>query len=402
MPLYADANGVVTGKFTIPANVPAGLKEAVFNGSGGSFGTATFLGQGTWVENVMQEVTNVTRHYYDPLAQTFILDQPRQIGGVDLFVTAMGPSDLIVQIRETIAGVPSQKIVGETRLKTAQVTVNDWNRFAFESPITIPQNVEHAIVILSNDAVTEVGISELGKWDLVAGRWVTSQPYNVGVLLSSANASTWTAHQDRKLTFRLLAARYTQTSRTINLGTITANNTTDMIVSALTDSPSTGADANIAIDLGNGNVRRTGDRQVLQLTGPISGPVPVSVELRATPTMSASISPGSQIISGALGSTGVYVSRAFEADAFQSDVRVIVDANLPSGSTMKVFVSGTGESDTWQEMTLDASPKALGDGIFEFNYFLEDVNKAALRVKIEFTGTAAARPRAANLRVSIT
>jgi len=402
MPLYADANGVVTGKFRIPANVPAGSKEVVVRGSGGSFGNATFFGQGTWTENVLQEVTNVTKHYYDPLAQTFILDTARQIGGVDLFVVAMGNSDLIVQIRETIAGVPSQKIVGETRLKPAQVTVGDWNRFEFASPITLPNNVEHAIVVLSNDAVTEVGISELGKWDLVMGRWVTSQPYNVGVLLSSANASTWTAHQDRKLTFRLLAARYTQTSRVIDLGTIPAQDATDLIVLALTDSPATGADANVSLDFSGGNVRKSGDRQVLQLTGPVSGNVAVKAELRATPTMSASISPGSQLIIGKLGTTGTYVSRAFEADAFQSSVRVILDANLPSGSSMKVYVSGTGASDTWQEMALDGSPKALGDNIFEFNYFLENVNKAALRVKIDLTGTAAARPRAANLRVSIT
>lgn len=337
MPLYADANGVVTGKFTIPANVPAGVKEVVFNGSGGSFGSASFLGQGRWVENVMQDVTTVTKHYYDPLAQTFLLDTARQIGGVELFVTAMGSSDLIVQIRETIAGVPSQKIVVETRLKPSQVKVDAWNRFEFDAPTTIPQNVEHAIVVLSNDAVTAVGISELGKWDLVAGRWVTSQPYNVGVLLSSANASTWTAHQDRKLTFRLLAARYTQTSRTINLGSVTADNATDLIVLAPTDSPSTGADANVAIDLGNGNVRRTGDRQVLQLNGPISGELPVSVELRATATMSASISPGTQIVCGSQATYGDYVSRAIEADAAQSNVRVILDASLPSGSTMKVL-----------------------------------------------------------------
>lgn len=54
-------------------------------------------------------------------------------------------------------------------------------------------------------------MAELGKYDAVHERWVTSQPYQVGVLLSSSNASTWTPHQDRDLTFRLLGARFTAT-----------------------------------------------------------------------------------------------------------------------------------------------------------------------------------------------
>lgn len=402
MAVNANANGRVSGKFKIPAGVTAGLKEVVFHGSGGSFGLASFFGQGTWVENVLQHVTNVTKHYYDPLAQTFLLDTDRQIGGVDLFVTAMGSSDLIVQIRETLVGFPTQKILAETRLKTAQVAVDQWNRFAFPHPVTVPRNVEHAIVVLSNDAVTEVAVSELGRWDEESQRWVTSQAYNVGVLLSSANASTWTAHQDRKLTFRLLAARYTQSERLIDLGTVPAAGVTDIIVSALTDNPANGADSDIEVTLNGTEVRKTSDRQVIKLTAPTSGAVGVKARLRATQHMSAAISPGTQLVVGVLGTSGTYISRAFDADAASSNSRIIFDANVPSGATVKAFIAGTGVSDPWVELAQSVQPKAIGNGIYEFNYYLANVNKAAVRVKIEMTGTAAARPRASNLRVSIT
>lgn len=54
---------------------------------------------------------------------------------------------------------------------------------------------EYAVVVLCDDATTALYVAELGKQDPTRG-YVTSQPYQVGVLLSSSNASTWTAHQD--------------------------------------------------------------------------------------------------------------------------------------------------------------------------------------------------------------
>lgn len=402
MAVNANANGRVSGKFTIPAGVTAGLKEVIFRGAGGSFGTGSFFGQGVSVENVLQQVTNVTKHYYDPLAQTFLLDVDRQIGAVDLHVAEVGTSDLIVQIRETLVGIPTQKIIAETRIKPGALLRGDWNRFIFPHPVTLPRNVEHAIVVLCNDPVTEVSISELGKWDMDTQRWVTSQAYNVGVLLSSANASTWTAHQDRKLAFRLLAAKYTQTERVIDLGNVPAANVTDIIVSALTDNPANGADSDIEVTFSGGEVRKTGDRQVIKLAGPTSGTVNVKARLRATQHMSAAISPGSQLIMGLQSNTGTYISVAFDADAADSNARVLFDAQIPSGATVKAFIAGTGVSDPWVELTQAVAPKAIGNGIYEFNYYKADINKAAVRVKIEITGTAAARPRVANLRVSIT
>ena len=52
--------------------------------------------------------------------------------------------------------------------------------------------------------------------------------YRIGVLLSSSNASTWTAHQDRDLKFRLLACRFTENTRTVPLGNITVTDSTDL------------------------------------------------------------------------------------------------------------------------------------------------------------------------------
>lgn len=133
----------------------------------------------------------------DPLAQTFSLDAAAQITGVELFVTALGATAITVQIRETQVGFPTQRIIAEAVMQPGAIVVNQINRWLFAQPIVLMPQTEYAIVILCNDATGAVGVAELGKWDVAGGRNVTSQPYNVGVLLSSSNARTWTAHQDR-------------------------------------------------------------------------------------------------------------------------------------------------------------------------------------------------------------
>ena len=46
MSVSANSSGVVTGKFTIPAGLPAGAKRVSLAGAGGSKGDAVFVGSG--------------------------------------------------------------------------------------------------------------------------------------------------------------------------------------------------------------------------------------------------------------------------------------------------------------------------------------------------------------------
>lgn len=404
MTVQANAQGVVTGKFTIPANVRSGAKNVEFIGAGGSYGSGTFFGQGELTEQILRNVTTITTIMggLDPLAQTFSLPNQQQIGGVDLFVVAKGTSDIVVQIRETLVGIPTQDVVAEGRLKADGITINAWNRFTFDIPVAIMANVEYAIVVLCNDADGAVAVAELGKYDTANGRWVTGQAYNVGVLLSSSNASTWTPHQDRDLTFKLLAAKYTQTERVIDLGTVSVTGATDLVVLAVTESPSTNATSSIELTLPDSSIIATGDGQVVRLPAATTGNIGVKARLKATESASAMIAPGAQIIAGEAAITAEYVSRAVPADAAASNVRVIIDANLPSGATAMVHVKGTGVGDTWTLVPVQGTPKALGEDWFEIQHYLANVNKAAVQVRITLTGNAAARPLVSNLRVSIT
>lgn len=403
MPIFADANGVIKGKFTIPANVQAGSKSVELVGSGGSTGSAVFVGDGILVNEVLQNVTRTTQTYYDPLAQTFSLTEDNQIGGVDIFVTAKGSTDISVQIRETQTGFPTQSILAESVIPKDQIAVNAWNRFTFRTPVRALANVEYAIVVLCNDALGSVAIAELGKWDSVNNRWVTQQPYQVGVLLSSSNASTWTAHQDRDMTFRLLARRYTQSEKVIDLGTVPATAMTDILVMSMADSPATGADSELTMILPDGSQISTSDGQSIRLASEMTGNIGVKATLRATQKASAILFPGTQLVRGTIARTAEYVSRAVDAAATGCKVRIIFDANLPSGSSVDVYLSGVDAGDTWKKVSLDPNkiPIPVGNNVYEYDYFMGNVMEAKIRVRLVIKGTPASRPYVYNLRVSV-
>lgn len=95
-----------------------------------------------------------------------------------------------MQIRETAVGMPSQTVIAESYIEPKDIKIDGTATRIEWSPVFCHAGEEYAIVLLTDDADTAVKIAELGKYDAVNSRWVTSQPYQVGVLLSSSNAST--------------------------------------------------------------------------------------------------------------------------------------------------------------------------------------------------------------------
>ena len=126
MTVAANSSGVVVGKFTIPSGIPAGAKEATFLGANGSFGRASFFGQGTQIDEVRQIVTQITTTLWqqnvDPLAQTFTMTEATQLEAVDLYFAEVGTTTVAVQIRETLVGYPTRTVIAEARIEAAALT----------------------------------------------------------------------------------------------------------------------------------------------------------------------------------------------------------------------------------------------------------------------------------------
>ena len=274
--LVSDASGIIEGSFIIPNNEGLRFKSGtrLFRLSDSStnnqntettYAEANYYAQGmldvmenTIVSTKVPKVTTVelnedrvltdttvddnrTTEWYDPLAQTILIDQE---GGIfatklDIFVAASEVSasgrsgiPLQVSIRETENGYPTQRIVpgtetilyphedGSGSVKNTIYTgmVSSTGAVAcpvtFEHPVYLSQDVEYAIVLISNSDTYKVAVAETGAFDLQTNARVAKQPYN-GVFFKSQNGSTWTAEQGKDLKFKLYRAEFTNSGTTV-------------------------------------------------------------------------------------------------------------------------------------------------------------------------------------------
>lgn len=354
--------------------------------SGGARATATV------------NISVVTPVFVDPLAQTFALAQKAQIGAIDLWVDAVGSTDLVVQIRDVELGFPTNNVLAEARIARGAL-VAGFNRAVFPWPVTLMADQNYAFVAMCGDADTAIGLAELGKFDTNSQSWVTSQPYTIGVMLSSSNNATWTAHQDRDLTFRLLECRYTSNERTIDLGAITLDGATDLMVSGSVHLPDEGTAVSFEVELPTGTIYSVSAEQPIRLSAPVSGDATVRAILRGTERFSPVLFPDVSLVHGAIASTGTYVSRAMKA-GLNSRVRVIFEGLIPAGANVAVEVSGIDEGDAWAAVpSLSAAP--LDNGWVEYVYEAADVDELFVRTRLTLSGNAGARPFVKNLRVLV-
>lgn len=404
MTLQANSSGVLTGSFRIPENVPAGSKMVAFTGDGGSHGEATFIGQGQTLIETRQMVTtiNVWNGWWgwDPLAQTFTLDRTRQITGVDLWFTNKGTSDVLLHLRETTAGVPNQTTLSSARISPADINLGGApTRLNFPAPVTLQQGVEYAVVVMCDDAVSELGVAELGKWDSANGRWVTAQPYQVGVLLSSSNASTWTPHQDRDMTFRLIAANFTETTRTVALGSVSVDDVTDLIVRANVENPSSATGCDFRLTLPDGSTMTVAAEQPVRLGAAITGSIGLTAILRGTSTETPVLHRDVFLLHGTVSSTADYVTRAVVAGT-DVQVKVILEALLPGIASVQALVKGVDSEDNWVAITSTDSMQ-MDDGWIELTFESAQMTETMVQTKLVLSGDSASRPQVRNLRVLV-
>lgn len=396
-PLAADAQGLLRGKFTIPPKVPAGTKNVEIAGSGGNHASALFTGQGTLVQREQQQIVKYWLVRTDPLAQTLTTSATVHLTGVNLWFTAKGSSDVLVQLREAENGYPTARVLIEARLQPAAIVLDGPTQVTW-SPVLADAGREYCVVLLCDDATTAVAVAELGKWDATHSRIVTAQPYQVGVLLSSSNASTWTAHQDRDMAFELLAADYTQTERLIDLGTVDVVDATDLLVQAYAHQPSAASSCVFRLTLENGSVIEAAPGQVVTLAARYTGPVQATAHLRGAGALGAILEPGIQLVAGSLQTAGTYVSPLVNAGG-QVSVRVVLEADLPAGSSLTLHAQNQ-TADAWTPVPfVSSSPQTAG--VMELVYQLDNYTADKARLRLSLTGTHAARPAITNLRAVV-
>ena len=163
---------------------------------------------------------NAVIGWFDPLAETFLVDESLYPDGVflsdiDLYFKTKDTDGLPVeiQIRDTLNGYPSQVILpfSTVSLTPDLVTVSEdatsATKFTFPSLVFL-QPGEYAITVISNSLKYEAYIAEMGENIIGTNRKVSEQPY-AGVFFKSQNASTWSPDQNQDLMFKINKANFT-------------------------------------------------------------------------------------------------------------------------------------------------------------------------------------------------
>lgn len=439
----ADANGVISLTFTIPANVPVGRRLVRATGAAGSFAQAIFVGQGqidvsimrrvtliaraapvpvTIVNNTIIQQTNVTLNQIvnpivsgdsggnssgtwdgsmdslDPLAQSFRVPAPRFVIGVNFWIEAVGdPTNAVrVQLATMQNGLPSTEVLAEAFVSMVTVQPGDKIRARFAAPVFLDPARHYCFVILTSDGEHAVATSRLG--DVIGTglnqERVSSQPYTIGDMFSSSNRVSWQVHPDEDLAFEIVGAKFTATNRTVNLWTGALDQISDFLVRGSIEIPTQDAGFRYELVRADNSVIPLAPGQTHEFSEYVSEVVTLRGVLTGNQLISPVLYPGTLIAGGRIRETGTYVSRAFEIGVNKT-VAALFAAFLGSGGTVTVEVdAGDGN---WVNLNLD-STHTLGAGWVEPKYDLESYSAAEGRLRITLTGGPDRRTSIAALR----
>ena len=158
----------------------------------------------------------------DPIAQTFYVEGMPfgcYVTNLDIyFRTKSSSAPITLQLREVVNGYPGNRVIpfGEVTLDPIDVTAISVSEdataattFTFPSPVYLQNNTEYCFVLLpaGNSPDYNIWVSELGENELGTENRISEQPH-VGLLFTSANDRSWTAHQAEDIKFTLRRANF--------------------------------------------------------------------------------------------------------------------------------------------------------------------------------------------------
>jgi len=195
-----------------------------------------------------QQLTGDTIKYFDPVAQSFVIDHNLHPGGV--FINAVDiwfqtkhrdnagtQLPITLEIRPTSSGVPSgsKVLASKTLLPSAVTTTSNptfntgQTTFTFDRPLMLEAGQEYAIVLRSDSLDYVVWTAKMG--DALVGTGGTTgvaekivdKNSHYGSFFKSQNGVTWTAEQDQDLMFAIHKCIFTtDTPSTIIWKTVNA------------------------------------------------------------------------------------------------------------------------------------------------------------------------------------
>lgn len=400
--VQAGANGKFTAKFTVPANTPCGSVEVLLKGATSS-GSAVYQAQGR--KQIMQETVLTTTTIVnptDPLAQSFSFTDDTIITKVGLYFAAKDPDkSVVVQIRNMVNGYPGTTCYAATTVTSAEVNISEKGTAVtevyFDQPVYCKANEQYCICILSDSNNYQMFIAELGSKDLISGNFVTSQPYAAGVLFSSSNALTWTAHQTMDLKYDIYRAKYTGKGQ-ILFNDITGTTLNRLVLAAqVIDYKNNGIEWFYKIsDTGSWlPIETYVDRELSSLTQKIQLKAVINVGYSTSPIIAGDCI---NLIGFMEKTSGAYVSKTVTMDDAFTKLRLITEISKPSGTEVRFYYQ-TDATSGWEEITESPTVTRIDDEFSRYEWNKNDVVSAkTYKIKITLaTSNPLVRPRVRKL-----
>lgn len=387
----ADSKGVVEASFVVPENVPCGTKEVELYSPNFS-GKTTYTANGR--KTVVQETIYIQRNEVwatDPLAQTFQLSETCNITSVDVyFAVKDGNVPVKIQLRGTTNGYPNTTVYGECVLTGSEINVSDDasipTRARFSNVVKCEKDTQYCIVVMTDSPTIALHVAKLGERDTLVGSYLTSNPYTAGVLFSSSNAITWTAHQDMDMKFSLYRADYEQEGF-IQFNSVSPSNA-DRFMLALEHIRPADTEISFEVSLNNSDwipcypwMDRDIDFNCYKAD--------FRITMKSNGLQSPLISKDTaRLMSWANKNKATYISRTINITDGYNDIKVYFDSRIVAGATYKVYYTTDSTASSWVELT-SPSVTALNEYWQQNYYHLKlDSSHKVYRVKVVIESTA--------------
>lgn len=355
--IRSDANGRFTGTFKVPAGIQCGTVVVDFRNNSGS-GTASYTASGiqrSTTNTVLTTITSVKP--VDPLAQTFFFEEDTYLTQVGIYLAVKSTSSpLIIEIRNTVNGYPGTVCYDRVLVEPSAITVSE--KGTVETKVNLNQPVYckadnwYSLCLLSDSNEYQTFTATLGERDIITQRYIATQP-DVGVLFSSANAITWTAHQKSDLKYALYAAKYNAGGGVIIFDDVkSAEISRILLATDYIDNQNSGVTWQYSYDNGYTwiGIENYRDQELVQNNIKV-------VSLKATIHVSNNSSPlmardNISLVTFLNDTQFNYIGRNVQLDAPYKEVIITVDTNAGSteGVDQKVYFSSDGTGTQWIEL----------------------------------------------------
>ena len=324
--------------------------------------------------------TNRRTHWVDPVGQTFVLDRMTLVKGIDIYFGEKPGEGInipvVCEIRGVSNGTITSQIYAQSTLYPADIIVSqnssNATRFNFSDPALLEENKEYALVLRSTSDAYTIWVAEMGGTDVLTKELVLKNAYMTGVMLSSSNNSTWTAHQTTDIKFRLISDIYSDSS-VVFFNDVTASEFSRIYLTADSAIPD---DTSISW-----SYKLDGETDYKSIT-PYN--IVTMNQLKTNISLKAELSRGSNNRLSPLlaldtislntscydntSTNGYYISRNITGLSNYTKVKIVMDVHEPSASTSIIAKISTDDGNTLIDATRETNTVALSYGWKECTY----------------------------------